>query len=489
MIFSNLLGSILLSGDIGSAENITSQGVYAQLSNSNPAVEKLFNTIRDNNKAMKLNTVEEGFEKRHYTYTDATGDVKVIKQSVTEKIEKVFGEPRTGLDKIEDDSKKLWGTRGHEYIMDYILTNLIDVETGFAKEPTDVPIATELHEDIAAVLQQFAKGLIARYKPGTRFLIENKVVNKDKSLGSAIDFMALEPVEHKNGAPGVNVDILDWKFTSIKKEVTDDIPWFKQNDWKAQMNEYARILIEYGANPADIKKARMIPFIMDYSKSIYGPKGTVYANAVEVGDLDNLAETKTYLLPVPITTESTGNPEVDALVSALFIHYDKIKQRKVTTAVQKYAKAERLNALSLAIRKLQVTLNFEPLVGVGYTFIKSAESTIKSLKSIDYSTLSEEELKKHLGDLLSIQNSAKKFINIGNVLLEAYPKGLNEKQRVTLEALGIMSNKAVLLDRQVDELQKLYTMQLGVSSGFIKEANADILLLQKKQSVTLLKHF
>jgi hypothetical protein len=171
------------------------------------------------------------------------------------------------------------------------------------------------------------------------------------------------------------------------------------------------------------------------------------------------------------------------------VHYEKLNQKKVTTAVQKYVKAERLNALSLAIRKLQVTLNFDPLVGVGNTFIKSAEATISSLKNIDYTTLSKEELKKNLGDLLSIQNSSKKFINIGNVLLEAYPTGLSDQQKTTLEALSILSNKAILLDRKVDELQKIYTMKLGVSTGFIQEANAAILLMPEKAVSYISKTF
>jgi hypothetical protein len=478
-IFKSVADKIL-EGNIGSVENINTRGIYAQLANSNSSVEKLFNTIISTSKAMKLNTVEEGFDSRHYIYTDASGTVTRIKKSVTESIEKVFKEPRTGLNKISDDSKRLWGTRGHDYIMDYIRANLIDPITGFAKIPTDIPIATELDEDVAAVLRQFSNDLISRYKPGTRFIVEEMVTNKDKSLGSTIDFMAIEPYEKPDGTPSSKIDILDWKFTSIDEGIADDIPWYKQNDWKKQMNEYARIIVEYGANPADIRKARMVPFIMDYSPSSTLPKGNLYAGAVEVGDLDNLSEMKTYLLPVPIQTESTGNPEVDNLISALFVHYDKLKQRKVDNATQKFAKAERLKELSLAIRKLQVTLNFDPLVAVGHTFIKSAEATVKSLENIDYSSLSKEELQKTLGDLLSIQNSAQKFINLGDVLLSAYPEGLSEAQRKTLEALGIMSNKASLLDGKVDKLQKIYAMQLGVSTGFVKEADAHILLNPEK---------
>lgn len=477
-------------GDFGTVEDIATEGIYAQTANSNAAVTKVFNDIINVDSAMKLNTVEEGFDRRHYTFTDAVGKVIEIAQSVTEKIEKVFkNEKREGVYLISDESKKLWGSRGHKYIMDYINTNLIDPITGFAKPFTEIPIASDFNEDITPILDQFAKGLISRYPEGTRFVIERMVKNRTNTIGSTVDFMAIEPYIKKDGTPGAKIDILDWKFTSLEKDITDDIPWYKQDDWKAQMNEYARMLVEYGVPSNDIRKARMIPFITNYADSQYGPKGTQYAESIEVGDLDNLAETKLYLLPVPIKSESTGNPEIDALVDALFVHYEKIKQKHVDTAVQKYAKKERLNALSIAIRKLQVTQNFEPLVGVGFTFVKSANSTINTLEKIDFSSLTKEELNKHLGDLLSIKNSSQKFIGINNILLEAYPDGLNPAQLLVLEGLGQLSNKTIILEKKVNALQSLISMHLGVSTGFVTEANAEILTKPERALQYLAKNF
>ena len=131
-------------------------------------------------------------------------------------------------------------------------------------------------------------------------------------LASTIDFLAIEPQD--NGE--AKVDVLDWKFIDIDKNKTEDVPWFKEKEWKAQMGEYAKILYNYGVTYGQLRKQRMIPFIMNYEYSIKGKKdSSLVPTSIEVGDINNPKDTKMYLLHVPLNTESTGNTLVDTLLN------------------------------------------------------------------------------------------------------------------------------------------------------------------------------
>ena len=98
------------------------------------------------------------------------------------------------------------------------------------------------------------------------------------------------------------------------------------------------------------------------------------------------------LLPVPLITETTGNVAVDDLVKSLERQYDKLYSKQAS-AEEKFAKKIQLEELSKAIRHLHLKIDFEPLVGVGTTFLNNAAKAFKAFKTIDYSKLTEEEIR------------------------------------------------------------------------------------------------
>jgi hypothetical protein len=274
-----------------------------------------------------------------------------------------------------------FGIAGHKFLQDYISDNLID-EDGYAKQnPTDEDIDTDLPSAMQTALKTFAKELIASYKPGTRFLIESKVLNeKEKGmLASTVDFKAFEPNE-VDGKPDMKVHTLDWKFTSLGTDKSD-LPFWNIESWPKQMGEYVKMDRNLGITTQQTGKSRMVPFIVSWKNKVLGdPSSGIVPNELEVGNVDPKKETLTYLIPVPIPTESTENKRVDALVRAFRNQYEKIRISKFGKSVEE--KNEFLNQLSTAIRKLQVQLNFEPIAAIGKQFLNNSARALKTFENI-----------------------------------------------------------------------------------------------------------
>lgn len=475
----------IMSGNIGTIEDIKAQGTYFQIGN-NAEVDKFVNIINDIDSRMKLNpkTVND---KRHYTF-----DEKTVARSVTEKIAKNKNMPdRTPEQKIGDDQKKEWGSEGHRYVEQYILTNLIDKD-GFKKPYTDTPINSALDNEAQEKLNRFAENLIDSYPEGTRFLIEKKVINQREKgmLASTIDFLAIFPTEKKDGTPDVGVDILDWKFTDIDKSREEDIPWFKQRDWKPQMGEYTKILYEYGFKPGQIKKARMIPFIMNYDNVVKGDsKSGLRPTSIEIGKLDSLTETNLYLLPVPINSETTGNDVIDDLLKSLRSYWEKLYSKQVSPEARA-TKMIQLNQLSKSIRTLHVTLNFAPLVSVGRTFVSTSRATLDTFKGIDYTQLSKEQIEAKLKDLIEFKNTALNFTILDEAFISQYgDTDLSEETNKVLLGLKAVSANAKTKIGEILELQKEYVAQIAIRENFVDENNKTSLFDAEREIGALTKNF
>jgi hypothetical protein len=477
----------IIEGGFGTVSDINTEGVFEQSATEGTAqsmIDSIMGVIANfSDKTEFHDEVGDGIgpNRRHYTY-----DGVDVARSVTEKVKQFnpFTE-REGDLKIADDDKRDWGTAGHEFIEEYILTNLVDKETNLArKDFLKVPINTKLEPRVVSALKDFSEKLVRGYATGTRFLLEEKVVNvvEKGKLASKIDFMAIEPVEIK-GKPDFRVDILDWKFTSIAKKREDDIPWFKQKDWKSQMGEYTTILRNYGVEPKQIRKARMIPFIMNYIEKTKGtPSDGLYANKIEIGNLDSLKETTLYLLPVPTEAESTGNAEVDKLLGSLNAHYKKIWEKRISTDLEKIQKNEILNSLSSVIRKLQMNLDFTPLKNLGEDFLKRSDEILKGYEKLDYDKLTLDETNNKLSELIEMKNSAAKFTEIDSVFLSQYPReGLTKEMKATFDTLEKIASSTERMLPIIDKYQSSFAVYAGVKSGYTDLKNKfKVLLPQKK---------
>ena len=454
-IFENV-ASRILTEDIGTVSDINSRGIFLQVANE--AVDNFYNTIIDRDGRLELIPELNG-KKRHYVFDGE----KEIAQTVSEKVKKNLNFPdRTDIQKIQDNQKREWGSEGHSYLETFVTNSLID-ENGYAKKLSPVKISTRILPEIKEALEVFAIELINSYKPGTRFIIEKKVVNEKVKgkVASTIDFIAIEP----DDKTGMKVDILDWKFTSINKDKDDDIPWYKQKEWKPQMGEYSTMMYNYGLKSNQIRKARMIPFINNYDEI----NNKQVLTSIEIGKLDSLQETTLYLLPVPLDTELTGNSEIDQLIKSLRIHYNKLFKSPISPQ-EKNVKDIQMNELSKAIRQLHLRFDFEPLAAVGETFLNNAAKILKEFKNIEYSLLTKEEIQAKLGNLLSLQTSALKFSTLDKVFLSKFPtKELLPEDRKTLLSLDRISSATERMLPKIVSLQNQFAIQFAALSGITLE--------------------
>jgi hypothetical protein len=492
-IFEQAAGKVA-SGNVGGfVSDIVGGGVYYQVKNT--AVDKIFDIVSDfNNRLERNNAVYDAngkeIVKRHYTLDGLDEQIP----SVTAELKKGTTMPdRTPLQKFLDDQKKDWGTEIHDYIYNFITNNLIDKDGYKRDDALTNAVSTKLDPKVQKRLQDFSTELINSYKPGTRFILEAMVVNQKVKgkLASAIDFMAIEPFEKEDGTQDVKVDILDWKTTSINKSRDEDINWAKQKDWKAQMGEYAKILYNYGLTPAQLRKARMIPFVMNYNYLVEGSPESGFSapTSMEIGKLNSLEETNLYLLPVPINSESTGNPKIDSLIKSLREQWEKLYKKPVSSE-DRYGKILEINKLSAAIRNLHVKLNFEPLVNVGKSFLKNARTALDDFANIDYDLISKEELDKRLGDLIEYGTSASKFTTMDQVFLSEYKReGMSKENVEVLKELEHISSMASRMLNEISTLQQQYAVQLGLKEGVTTDETKTTILNAEKEIDGMSKTF
>lgn len=474
------------AGEVGgTVSDIKGGGIFLQ-TKQKEAIDKYYDQIIDKDSRLKiiLETKDASgkvIKKRHRTF-----DGKDVAKSVTEKAKeggKEFDKP-TPENQVKYDQMKDWGSVGHEFLKDVFDNELLD-PSGYAKaEATPTNIKTTLNPALQKVIRSFAKELINSYPAGTRFIIERQVINEKEDIASTVDFKALIPNIDPKTSDKIPfyIDTLDWKFTTLNKEQYTDIPFYRQKEWKIQMGEYGKMDIAYGAKPEQLKKSRMIQFIANYEAKEKGVKGSpLDLTALEIGNLDNVKETKIYLLPVALDTESTGNKKIDELVTSLKSYYEKLYIAPVKEGKLFIKKKLDLERLSNSIRSLQMQLSFDPLYNVTKTFLNNAAESFKSFENIDYDSLTGEQIQDKLQDLYQLGNSAEKFTTLDEVFLTKFPSdNLSDKDKVTLKNLREAARATQRMEEKILNLSREYVkwiaLKVGaVDLGFEQEAiNAEI---------------
>jgi hypothetical protein len=451
-----------LGGDVSSI-NAEKGEVFFQQIQPNSVVDAAYNLQKSINDRLELipevmDASGNIIKKRHYLL-DGT---KEVLQTVTEKHKgnKKF-KPKSDIEIKNNNIKMEFGNSGHKFIQDYINVNLIDKD-GYAKlTPTNNDVDTDLPSSMQTALETFAKELIASYKPGTRFLIESKVLNeKEKGmLASTVDFKAFEPNE-VDGKPDMKVHTLDWKFTSLGTDKSD-LPFWNIESWPKQMGEYVKMDRNLGITTQQTGKSRMVPFVVSWRNKVLGdPSSGIVPSELEVGNVDPKKETLTYLIPVPIPTESTENKRVDALVRAFRNQYEKIRISKFGKSIEE--KNEFLNQLSIAIRKLQVQLNFEPIAAIGKQFLNNSARALKTFENINYANLTANDIEDRLGELLEFKDNATKFEKIHEDFLSVYDKKeLDEEGKKVLALLTETASRTSNMMNLIIKLEADYVVHLA----------------------------
>lgn len=462
----------IMEGNIGSVEDIKAEGIYLQQRTENAAVNAFYDQIQNHHKELVLNP-ESVNDKRHYMYKGT----ERVSRSVTEEVKKgsIFSnEDKTPEEIATSKSMMDWGEKGHKYIEEDITTNLID-ENGYAIPDKKSGIVSDFTYEQVQILKQFSRKLISSYPEGTRFVVEKRVINTkvDGLLASTVDFVAIVPDEET----GFKIDTLDWKFSNIDKNKTEDVPWYSQGDWKKQMSEYVKIWRNYGAKPNQIRKARMVPFISGYTDiDATNPKKGKRLVSLEIGKLDKLKETELHMLPVPIDTESTDNPKVDALLSKLRSEYDKLFEKHVSGETKASAILRR-DKLSRAIRSLHLQLNFEPLVNIGKDFLDSAAREIKEIKKIDFYNTPTDIIQSNMASIQEYKTGVQKYINLDDVYLSQFDKRELEKDAFeTYVGLKKIADRSEDMMKSIVELEQQYTIYLADRENIVSRDSENSIL-------------
>ena len=480
-IFADTAAKIVAGEVGGTVADITEGGIYLQ--KSSEGVNKIYDKIVDIDSRMVLNP-ETATDKRHYTL-----DGKKIAVSVTEKIKSKNTNERTDFQKSQDVQMQKWGLSGHGFIENTFINNLIDKDGYARKDFGKVKIDSPLNTTIEKSVRSYLEDLVRSYPEGARFLVEKKVVNEKVKgkMASTIDLIVIfdDPITGET-----KTDIYDWKFTNFDKSLNEDIPFYKQDEWKLQMGEYSKILYNYGLNPNQLRRARMIPFVATYRNAIPGDNNSkLILSGLEVGKFDNLKETKLYLLPVAIDTESTGDKKRDELIKSLRAQWQKL-YKKSTSPEEKFAKNIRLNELSKAIRFLHMKLDFDPLYNIGKSFLENAKKVMDGFENIDYSGLTQQEIAGKLADLLEFKNSAEKFTKIDQTYLASLNKeDLTKEEQETLKGLERISNATDRMILEINELQKDFVIQYALKEGATTEESKERFLDAEREIGFLAKTF
>ena len=366
----------IISGkEIGTAKDIRENNAVEFLQQTTQ--ESLFNNIKNTSDRINKQVDQDSAAKEERYFLDG---VKKIARRVSDLTKDFFERRRKQQDLVQSEYEKAVtdlkaekGTNGH-LDFEHAFTMFTD-ENGFLKspeeieqlildddhisfiDPNDNDIYEILRDNLLERMQAFeAANQAANPGTKTRFLKEVSIYDPSRDIAGTIDFMAITG----NG----KINILDWKFMGLNTEKYDDIPWYKVQSWRIQMEQYKLILKNnYGVKDQDFGQTRMIPILTKWSKGKPNKNILPRLTDIKIGDVvvKNISEDEGYLIPVATKGELTGNKKIDALLERLNTAYERFSDVKVP-ASEKKNKAEQLNALFSAIMRLHMQQDVAPLL-------------------------------------------------------------------------------------------------------------------------------
>ncbi len=291
-------------------------------------------------------------QKRHvYKYKGVDAKGSVTSTYVDKWLKKIFrSDQRSDRQKLIDLNKAEFGDIIHEQAQRIIDSWTYDDGT---KRSTQGPVEIILPPAIYTRLNNYLQSVMAQYEPGTIFMSEVKVFDQKAKIGGSIDLLVIQP----NGV----VDIYDWKSQEVARSQTD-LKTYKETMYRIQLENYRKILqLQYGFQK--FGKIRSIPMRTRFNFK----NGQIDSiRELEIGNIDPtlIPDDKSYLLPVTLRTESTGDSKLDDLLEKLNGIYDKIDNSRYSKE-ELYKKREELAQLRSAIRDLQLKNKVDRLVELG----------------------------------------------------------------------------------------------------------------------------
>lgn len=373
--------------------------------------------------------------------------------------------------KAEWAKKAMTGTKLHNFLEETIKVFLNDDNTIKSEDEVDLstlpsangPILTKLQDWLLGDTRKGINGFLFQFPAGTKIVTEQRVYNpsaknEDKELAGRAGTMDLVVF-----LPDGKVKVYDWKFMGFSQDKIDQAPQKKQQH-SLQLADYRKTLKEaYGIKDVELQT---VPFGAVYQMKEVDGKRTPVLKSVVTGNINVRDEKNTFLLPVVPTDQSSGNLKVDSLVKSLQAHYKKLYDKPVSPE-EKYLKNPALNQLSIAIRNLQVALNFEPLAAEASTFKQNILDTLDKYIDIDTTTLTQEETNKQINELLDLLKSADTYSNLDEVFISEYgDENLDKDKERILQNLRVSSATAKDSKGQITDLLKKYVTAAALREGF-----------------------
>ena len=436
----------ILSGEsFGTVEDIRAeeQSIFLQKGASQEAV---YNKLKDIQS--KIVKKDDGY------YVDGKKVPRRVTDLVKDWYERRFKAndlTKSDYQKAVDDLKAEKGTAGHADI-EYAFSVFVD-EDGFLRDQPldDSSYVSKLNpndRDMYELLRDNLKERLNSFPVGTRFMSEVMVYDAKRGLAGTIDFLAITPDGKMN--------VLDWKFMDLNVDKYEDVPWYKVNAWREQMEQYKIILQNvYGVKPQDFQQTRMIPIKAFYSPGNAKAGILPQLQSIKIGDVNVKNITDDYLIPVGLEGESTGNKKIDALLEKLNAVYQRISEKKALPS-EKLSKAEQLNALFTAIRQLQMKQNLKPLLRQAKILNKEIQKTIDRYKANwagkDPNAFEQQDISKFYEELETAKNSLIAYTTLNTDLKFLFAGELSEEDQKLRDDLRDVTEIAQELDSNLNDI-------------------------------------
>lgn len=462
--FDQAAMDIISGKEIGTADNIRTDENEVFLQQSKQ--EQIFNTIKAGSMAVEKRG--DGY------YVNGKKVPRRVTDLVNDWYERRFREKKltdSEFQRAIDSMKADKGTAGHADL-EYAFSVYVDPETGLMRpQPlNDDAYISQLNKDdrkYYILLRDNLKKRLDSFGPNARFLAETVIYDAKRpggGIAGTIDFIAIT----EDG----KVNILDWKFTNLNTNKYEDIPWYKVNAWRTQMNQYKLILkTAYGIKEDQFDQTRMIPIQAVYTEADYKKEILPRLSGIRIGDVEVKNIQEDYLLPVGLEEEATGQEELDELLAKLNNIYKRMSERKVAPG-EKLTKAEQLNSLFKAIRHLQMRRDAKALVYQARVINKQINDIFtkfnEKFKGKDPLSFSEEERSAFTKEIDDGLESLDTYANLATDLDFLFTGTLDKAAEDVKNEIYKTSSEASKLKAQLLRLDKTFTNDFIAMSEKVK---------------------
>ena len=407
----------IITGDIGTVEDIEAEGVFYQLSDAQKNFQqkieetKKFLEKKESDKKAGVDPLlldtEEAYNFYEVTNPDGTKESGI--KRVTDRVKDWYAQRFPGktfseAEKAFNELKRTFGVEGHKDFEEIHARYYNSDGTKKAK-PDPQPKKINLpSKEMYTKLENYYVDLIKTFDKDTLIFSEVLMYDPKEKEAGTLDFVAVEP--------SGKTHILDWKFMYIAPD-KNDVAWFKQGAYNVQLGRYKAILKDvYGVK--NFGMTRAIPITMSFKpKNAFKPDAGFTLRGIAIGSANAADIEDLRLIPISEESESTGEDKLDKLIVQLNAILKQVESQEVTESEKEFKK-ERLNILRQTIRIIQATTNISPLIETIEVMRKEGERIINDYNVIykDRPANSKDSSNKDLSDFSDDMNN---FLQLSSV--------------------------------------------------------------------------